>query len=602
MRRIFILFLLTCSIAKGGITPAIGTNDVWVTPNLVYGIYDALSERLWASPFKEIAIGDSWTKYNLPTSNLPWVQNIAQRTTTSQPFNYFFDPYLFAAMHYYLALTNGETNTTSWEGGTNALAFTNWTEQTAFEYLSNNFVNIDGTVGVGVLACDPDVGTTNWYLTQTWTTNWDLCLGTLTFAPTNSFINTNGVLSFGCAWLFQDGDRIVRLRNNPPDISPWDQNSQWWNDGSTYGAVGATFHWADYSKINAHLSMGAWLNTNGAAGFVGLTKLYFSVGDTNPIDVSGLTTDSTIALPSNTWDIGDMRSSSNADIASFVVTNTLNFGDKIVATLHVGTRLYQYPYYAPGVTWIPGGRSPRPTWLKREALNERAAILSIMRASDVTGWTGSGLWIPGSGTERTNRYVGDGSTNHYANSTLGYANSKSIAEATKSGSAAANLPWAYTTAQFRYSDWYGAHTRWWDAHIDRRNTWFKAAPSSNSAGTVHLLFRPVKSQFGAAHYAAYYTSPIELNFWDANGESFAENTWMTYGSETFSQTNLTHVLVGSAPSITPAWAPDPTDYTITPAGIVFPYDDPRVKFSRGWMTAGWSEIIFWSFTHCTNGL
>lgn len=579
--------------------PFIGTNVLWISTNHLFTLYSGGEERL--SPFVSARPRDAFHN-----STNRWAQNFNYRKPQYQGRQ--FDQALYEVIPFYLMATNLSAN--FYEGkplGT----ITNWTHKAMYEYLRENFVNTDGTRGVGIYTNNADGTSTNWYWTQTWQTSaWSICLGTLTYSVLDTY-TTNGVQHYRCGWVYGDGDRLIRrmsVYSNPNDSYPaewgfwWQGLGEWWEalriHGEYFIPYGLMFDWADTTRMSnvVTVSIGSRNWTTLAADDLSLLAIgttNYTRWVTNTFNVTGVGT-SYHAVANNTlFDLGyfthngtwndGLVITNTADVTNFVGAN--HIGDKIKVDLWCGSRLYQCPVFTNdyrSYNNFPSIAVVQP-WADRRVLNERAAVLSLLRVSDAwwsaypyqswyeqyrIAWTSKGETNSG-GTEGWASHV-DGWAHAVsdANSAWGY------------GDGGGGSPGAETHGEVWCTSWIADGSRTWSyLWVPLRPGWSIPLPSSRADFWVY-----------AKAWEGWQWTNLT---WDANGDGVLENQWhkwdsITTATNSYTFTSTNHL--GSDPhGAKPNWCAQPPE-------------DSDYFTSRGWAVQEVKALMYWDFVTFTNGL
>ena len=614
------LLYALCSMPRSAhaLQPLIGTNEVWITTNDMAQLYSGANERLRAVYVYE-GSGNATSLTNT------WVPNLGSYLYSQAQF----DEALWGIIPYYLMCTNLSAGAFN---GTLPPAITNWTYQSMYQWLSNNFVNVDGYRGVGIMDQN-----TNWYWSLTAQTSaWKICLGHLTYALTNQYLvtnvvgtTTNCVMTYQLGWVYTDGDRIVkkmltRSDDFPPEWSFYDDNGVigWWNnpyqpfEATDYGLL---FDWTDFSSLSntVCVTLGStnWTHfaTNLSLQVLGKTN-YVSPGAGSPgyggwitqtLNVSAAGTNYSANLPTTVWDLGGFGGfggdtwRDGLAIANTLTTTNLsdcvtNIGDTISVYLNIGSRLYSQPVNPSNSTW----ESSWPTfpalqpWTSRAILNERLAILTLLRVMPDGGME----YASGDASEYPFPFglswTSQGETNSRSGSGTGggvWATAQAGAVTALTNMPSDEPPCAYSTGQI-----IDVGRRSPRASLNRAYSYLLA----RGWGVDYLPGGPFYTNL-SMRMDFYLLPDAPLVYeagpgaWDANGQpSITQSNWLYFDSATFSAGALTNNSIisarfGVSPATQPDWCADPVASATNTA--------------RGWTAADAHALIYWSFQYCTNG-
>jgi hypothetical protein len=529
------------------------TTNVWFGSNDIMELQGAIQER-------GLVVGDPY---------VPNPTNVIVVTNAGFVYNFgkTFDNHLFDLIPQFLAVTNTEPSSNFPSA---------WSETNLAAYIAGRFVNSDGTAGVGLVTNDV------WYLTLTWETNLDLCLGSLVYTI-QSVTVTNGTSYYHCGWVETDGDRVVNRAGTssvqlPKEWNWWYGKRGYWERGVfSFSCYGLVFDWADVGGWIAEIRVRP-AASNLADGLMlvsqGLTNYSYTswIIETNDISLAGA---STTALATVIYDLGGYP---NADysgpgsvVPGLILTNTAiqtnldHVGDNASVHLVVPGRLYCRPNL-----WDL--KPPYGPWIDRRALNERYAILQCLRATGASDgqWTGATNYFYVYGN-----YYYDGHTAEWGWSQL--TNSLAAIWATNPPTSSAGAPLAYTQGGNQ------APVNWLEGWAWRRNSaWQTARPVTNFGASLSLYL--------LGDIPPYSSGVFEQTF-NANGENLLDGTW-TYHSTTNVSAggDVTFLVVGATTNI-PAWM-DVPDYVMS-----YP-DWDRLGYS----VIGQMYLQRWTFNHATNSL
>ncbi len=612
MRNILTIAICALAIGVSGMEPFLTTDDAWVTrENFLEEFYGGAKER--------IAIGLLGNATLYKDTNFAWNINSKFGNNTAR-----LDPYLYRAVPSFVAVTN-------WEVGAYDNvpygAISNWTWQSMYQYLKGHFVNSDGTVGVGVYTNDG--ASTNWYWTQSWETNaWEICLGSLTYSVTQKFLLTNVVgavtnvvPAWRCGWVYTDGDRLVKRGRNEVFDMPWewqDEDGDWWRVTSSSGQYGFLFDWTDETLLTNELRVATgttnWsslatdltLTIRGWTNYDYYSYIWYDVPmlpSSNTVDVSGLAASYTGAIPTMAWDlagyISTVGSGSHPWVDGLVITNTAtvtNFsganhiGDTISVWLRCGGRLYILPstYYGIGDFLNPDYNYPTPVqpFITREMLNERFAVMQLLKVTDGLGalsyWTGRG---------ETN--TASGSSGH-SNTWNQAKNGAEGAYALSPG----NVPFSCSSGDYYYwgSPDYGYRFR---ASLSKGYAYGCGSIPAGWANTrTNLSLRCDTYAYAQGGPPTYPGGAAGV--FDANGDDVINTNWSFFSTTSYTPgwTNVTSGPLGSSPTVKPTWCDEPAVGASTNKGWSLPthyhYFDVVPEPPK--------MLIYWGFQYVTNSL
>lgn len=566
MKRLLLLFALI-GVIRGSLSPlpcyAVDNDQRWVTQGDLDNLMRGFNERGMALD----GTAFEWSLFDPPNTNWIWSMDLYWGYFLGIPFD---NALATRIVPRYVAIDAG----TDFHGKPHG-AITNWSPKRLHDYLATTFVNTDGTAGVGTWQND------TWYWTQTWQTSaWSICLGSLTYAVTNIY-TTNGVQHWACGWIFQDGDRIVKRgalgSQTDPSQIPWDFKRY----------IGNVFDWADESTFanSVRVELGS-TNWNTLASGLTLTLVgrtnylatYYDVGDeewdpayggqfTNTLDVSGAGTNYSGAPATRMWDVDSLSIPETQEYTNWPVVN--HVGDRISIWLNIGGRFYIDPSRS-----VKKGATQ--SWITREMINERLAILGALRVTDSDS-THDYRGPHGEDTEYTVNWVASmPDRGSYESSTTSWADAQGLAVASYAPGFVFPHSGPYAVAKGAYD----AGTPLWTAELYRRAGYLSFPPR------VH----PYDAGFSNAQSIVFYAyvdtySTNAGSVFDGNGDFSLRTNWVAIGTASIGSgsTNNVHSDTIGDSSVLPNPCTDPT-----------PYSD------NGYVVKHYKAITTWSFLHATN--
>jgi hypothetical protein len=573
----FVLFVVPSCFA---LEPSIPADKRWIERGDLWQYYGGIAERCAA------------TASGLPSmQNTNWIWGESFIGIYNMVFG--LDYYLTGQIGNFLSVTNLSEG--FFDG--HAAMPSNWTAKTMHDYLAANYVNTDGTAGVGIYTND------TWYWTQSWQTSaWSVCLGRITYAVTNSY-TTHDTTYFQCGWQYQPGERLVKRYPTRvgEDNEVFDVPQNW----GTYR--GNVFDYADFAKMSniVRVTTGTtnWttLSTGITLTAVGHTNYYLPYPPdvttlappiTNTVDLSASPTGTVAIFATTVYALGDLSSwspltfqpgleiTNTATVTNFTGTN--HVGDSIEVRLCIGGRLYashENDYLlSPLLT----------THVSREMLNERLAILNLLRVMDsdtAGGWQRAQTWN-----------VRD-STNNVASGQGYITNDFSLAKSFAETIYATNT----CTLTNETEGTYGNHLHPQSYSVASQDGLeIGGLFDVGVYGSWGYLRCPYLAAFSYTNTSARndfycFAQPASRNWhgygvtttWDDNGDSLRETNWTFVSSATVpvACTNDTFSdKVGGAPPALPAWCAEPV-----PTGFA----------GRGYEVTGTKILTYWDFQYAT---
>ena len=647
--KLIITLSLWATTALGGMTPIVGTNVLWIDGSNVWQITDGIAERYHAVQNQNLTgYYDTWyISTNYACTNFIW--NLSNYRISTQ-YQVNWDQALYIMIPNYYKCTTYDTLGFDDTLKTNLV---HWTTRTMYEYLTNNFVNTDGTKGVGVFTNYPALTDTNWLWEVTWDTNaTKILLGSLTYMVTNMVYtnippNPATNLYYLCGWKYTDGGRIVHKarskgNNVPPEWMGFSANSFWWTVyslGGTWQQSGLVFDWIDYTCLsnkltftsgNTNLSI---MSTNGFnLKIIGRTNyvwngIYNKGGfggmftQTEDFIISPCNTNLFTTLGTTVYDLGGYLPTNNALYfwdglqitnreAKTDISGTNHLGDTFYLWLYIGKdgdnglnnyrsscRLYDLPHntndYLIGYPYENLGVNTRAglqPFVNREMLSARGAILQLLRVSDWANTPDPDYWWFPDGVQFWKGV---------------YANNKGE-------SIGSHFPFTWALAKaYAISGWYTAYTEdgppyayvqgendtdQFVAYAERKDAFYKI-PYSTGGGYYFYTNVPFRVDFyvcATNQTGPNYLWPPDdgLSEFDANGDDVLPYQWRQWDSVTYAAGRPLSSFIQSSIKLGDVSGGCP----------VMPLAAPGTDLShdRGWVIDqyGQKALIYWQFKWC----
>lgn len=397
-----LLYALTVSADFIVPLPLIPTNQYFIYNTNMYAVTEGIRERFYATYNMNVWPDEPYPRWwglitNRSATNFIW--NVYGHPGNAYPGSWRceYDEALYMCLRNYYVVTN------SWEEGyfdNKGLSSINlWNQTNLYYYLKAHFTNTDGITGVGTIVSNvPNVGN-NWLWTLTFNTSqWRMCLGSLTYAITNmamtNLLNpsiTN--MHYYLGWIYTDGDRIVKKVNTldnsvPPEWANFSGNNWWDYEGQITLMHGLIFDWCDYETLSNKLTVTTgstnWftLQDNIELRVIGRTNYKAAAGwnakgyggvFTQKVSMSLANTNLFKTLTTNVWDLGMVSWKTNAyylvltnPVTHVITTNAIaadRFFDGLVITnCPVVTNLDGITHLADTIyCWLYIGKPNDPT-------------------------------------------------------------------------------------------------------------------------------------------------------------------------------------------------------------------------------------------------